>query len=358
MNEQLQISTRRGRITLVLIAMVLIAIAGGMILVVSVARQYSFVAAGALITAWATLGSAIFAQLATTWRAADRARVEALQAADRAEVEALQAYLKEIGELLSKKPGVRDPTSADDHDLRMLARAHTSTVLSILNSDREDLVIRYLRDVQLLDALELYHPDNSSAGGETATRIIEVDEANSESPTPIDDAVPGTANLQDTDVRGARLAAANLTTRNLEGASFIGENLTYANLQAANLKGASLDGANLSNANLRSADLRGAHLGRADLRKADLSEAILRFADLNNAWLLRTCLSGAVLQGAVLRGADLRSADLRDAPGVTKEQLEEQAKMLEGTIMPDGQKYEDWLKSRSHGGNGENPGPS
>jgi hypothetical protein len=64
---------------------------------------------------------------------------------------------------------------------------------------------------------------------------------------------------------------------------------------------------------LRGADLRDAHLFKAYLFQADLSEA-----DLN----------GANLSGANLNEANLGAADLTDA------------------IMPNGQKYEDWLKDR------------
>ena len=38
------------------------------------------------------------------------------------------------------------------------------------------------------------------------------------------------------------------------------------------------------------------------------------------------------------------------------EQLERQAASLEGAIMPNGQKYEDWLKSKGRGEDGENSG--
>jgi uncharacterized protein YjbI with pentapeptide repeats len=46
---------------------------------------------------------------------------------------------------------------------------------------------------------------------------------------------------------------------------------------------------------------------------------------------------------ADLSGADLSHAYLKDAT-VKEEQLE-QAECLEGATMPNGQKYEDWLKS-------------
>jgi hypothetical protein len=47
-----------------------------------------------------------------------------------------------------------------------------------------------------------------------------------------------------------------------------------------------------------------------------------------------------------LDAADFRGAVLDSAEGITPEHLEQQAKSLEGAIMPNGQKYEDWLKAR------------
>jgi uncharacterized protein YjbI with pentapeptide repeats len=51
------------------------------------------------------------------------------------------------------------------------------------------------------------------------------------------------------------------------------------------------------------------------------------------------------LNWADLSGVEMSGADLRGARGVTNEQLEQQAASLEGATMPNGQKYEDWLKS-------------
>jgi hypothetical protein len=64
----------------------------------------------------------------------------------------------------------------------------------------------------------------------------------------------------------------------------------------------------------------------ADLSDANLSDANLSRADLSNA----------VLDNANLGGAE----------GITNKELEQQAASLEGATMPNGQKYEDWLKSR------------
>ena|SRR5215203_79330 len=86
---------------------------------------------------------------------------------------------------------------------------------------------------------------------------------------------------------------------------------------------------------LRGADLREVNLGYVDLSSANLSGANLQRADL----------TGANLTGARLMDADLKDANLKDAN-------------LERTIMPDGQNYDDWLKSKDRGEDGEHSDPS
>jgi hypothetical protein len=108
---------------------------------------------------------------------------------------------------------------------------------------------------------------------------------------------------------------------------------------------------------LAGTDLRGALLEGTDLRGCDLSEANLSGADLSKADLSETNLSHA----------NLSHANLSGAKGVTNEQLSA-ASSLEGTTMPDGQTlqgdvvpgptFEEWLKSKGHGEDGENSGPS
>jgi len=96
--------------------------------------------------------------------------------------------------------------------------------------------------------------------------------------------------------------------------------LYWAKLSEANLHGVYLIKANLIQADLVKADLSGAYLIEADLIRADLSEA-----NLSNAWL--------------------RHANLSSATGLTDEQIIA-ARTLEGATMPNGQKYEDWLKDK------------
>jgi len=96
----------------------------------------------------------------------------------------------------------------------------------------------------------------------------------------------------------------------------------------------------LNGADLRAVDLRHAHLDSTALIGADLSRAKLAHTDLTDA-----DLTDADLTDANLVDSDLRKANLSDAKGLTDEQLD-QVKSLEGTTMPNGQKYEDWLRTK------------
>jgi uncharacterized protein YjbI with pentapeptide repeats len=101
-----------------------------------------------------------------------------------------------------------------------------------------------------------------------------------------------------------------------------------------------------------------------DLSSADLTYADLSGADLSGIVMHGTRLVGADLRGAhlnatVLHDANLSGANLSNATGKTAQQLDGQAGSLEGAIMPDGRKYEDWLKDEGSGAEDErNSGPS
>ena len=101
----------------------------------------------------------------------------------------------------------------------------------------------------------------------------------------------------------------------------------------------------------------------ADLSSADLTYADLSGADLgivmHGTRLVGADLRGADLSGAVIHDANLSGANLEHATGKTAEQLDGQAGSLEGAIMPDGRKYEDWLKDEgSAAEDRRNSGPS
>jgi hypothetical protein len=106
---------------------------------------------------------------------------------------------------------------------------------------------------------------------------------------------------------------------------------------------------------LRFADLRGIPLVKREiLSNTDLDRAELNNANMDNAKLIdtrlpRADLTGADLSGVDLTGADLSGAILAGATGVSCYQAEggkKGAKSLDGATMPNGQKYEDWLKDK------------
>jgi uncharacterized protein YjbI with pentapeptide repeats len=108
----------------------------------------------------------------------------------------------------------------------------------------------------------------------------------------------------------------------LEEAHLRGTDLDYEALHGTDLEAADLRGANLAGAHLEGADLSGANLSGAELRDADLSDA--------------------ELTGANLRGAKVADYQLAETGSLT------------GATMPNGKKYEEWLKSKGRGEDGEN----
>jgi uncharacterized protein YjbI with pentapeptide repeats len=220
-----------------------------------------------------------------------RAQAEWELAEQRAQDEALQTYLDQMSTLLLEQ-------NLSDDKVRTLLRARTLTVLERLDPSRKAQVMRFLLEADLVQSADERVPIIALAGG---------------------------------NLRGSNLRAADLREVDLYS----------ANLSAANLSDSTLRWADLSNADL-SPD--------AELRDADLSHTYLLFADLRGA-----NLSGANLSDAQLRKADLRAANLQGARGVTNDELEQQAASLKGATMPNGQKYEDWLKDRENRKeNGEN----
>jgi hypothetical protein len=228
--------------------------------------------------------------------------------------------------------------SGNNSEVQTLARARTLTVLGRLDPSRKTAVMQFLVEADLVQRVEGREP------------IIKLGQP----PPPaaytfaFSTIVPGSgtdlsgAYLLGTDLSGAYLSRADLREANLSTADLRGANLTLgglsqADLSRADLGEATLNLASMSHANLSHANLRGAYLLGADLSRADLSRADLGEADLGEA--------------------DLSGANLRYAKGTTKKQLE-QAKSLEGATMPNGQKHEDWLKSKGSEKDRENSSPS
>ena len=244
---------------------------------------------------------------------AKRAEAERELAEQRAQDETLQAYFDQMSGLLLEG-ALRQ--SEEDSNVRRLARARTLVVLDTLDSARQNRVLRFLEETELIQA----RPPNQPP-------IISLKYASLR-----DFTLFGKQLLRDTDLTQAGLTGADLSKAHLQGT-----NLRLAHLGSANLRGAYLNDAKLNGAYLYDTDLRG-----ADMRGADLSDAEGSFE--SGARMIRTRLGGADLRGADLGGAVLTNAVLTNAE-VTEEQLRE-AGSLERATMPNGQKYEDWLKSK------------
>jgi hypothetical protein len=162
------------------------------------------------------------------------------------------------------------------------------------------------------------------------------------------------ANLRQADLQGADLEGAYLRGARLEGAYLQRANLREADLQGAYLRGsycsrATLQRADLGAADLQGADFQGANLQGANLREADLQGAYLKYANLRRADLKAADLQGAYLRETVFGGAILHDANLKNAE-VIDEQLADMSWFLQGATMPDGQKYEHWIKEKEGSG--------
>lgn len=183
---------------------------------------------------------------------------------------ALQEYIDKMSELLLHE-NLRN--SAEENEVRKIARVRTLTILRGLNATRKASVLQFLQEAGLINKNKC---------------IIDLSEA--------------------------PLAEANLRRANLRG----------ADLHEVILRGADLSYTNLLYTNLRGTDLSSTKLFEANFRGANLREANLCGSDLSYAKLPGAKLFGANLHEAILRGAT-----------VTPNQLA-QAKSLKGAIMPDG----------------------
>jgi uncharacterized protein YjbI with pentapeptide repeats len=222
--------------------------------------------------------------------------------AQRAHEAALQQYFEQVGKLLIEKP-LRRASPGDN--LSTVVRAQTLTVLEGLDPARKGILLQFLYESGLI--LRDQPVVSLMAANLTGVKLSRID------------------------LHGADLSRANLS----------GALLSKADLRSASLRGAFLREANLREAWLREADLSGAELAGADLSGADLIEADLSEAKLHKADLRKTALSNANLTIVELAGANLSGARY-----ITNEALARKAWSLGGATMPNGQKYEKWIKER------------
>ena len=230
-----------------------------------------------------------------------RAEAERELAEQRAQDEVLQAYLDQMSQLILDRNLLEveqgNPVHEQGDPVHTLAQALTSTAILRLDAEHNESVTRFLNTSSL------------SVRSKDSARLL----------------------------RGSTLSHAELSG---------------AHLPNADLGDADLSGADLSNALLDNADLV------AHLPNADLSSASLIGTDLSDANLFSADLSRANLSDANLSDANLDNANLSGADGITNAELEQQADSLEGADMPNGQNYEDWLKSKLRKEDGKNEGSS
>jgi Pentapeptide repeats (8 copies) len=214
------------------------------------------------------------------WFTTRQGKVADAENTDNQREAALQAYIDKMSELLLEK-NLRN--SAEDDEVRKIARVRTLTILHRLDSKRKGNVLQFLHESKLINKDK---------------RIIDLNGAN----------------LQNANLSGAELSGDELSGVDLSGADLSGAILIYADLRA-----------NLSlYSNKDDLALYLAGYYETNLSGADLSNADLRYANLDGANLQKANLIGAHLSGAVLSGAK-----------VTDEQLNK-AMSLKGTTRPDG----------------------
>jgi uncharacterized protein YjbI with pentapeptide repeats len=252
----------------------------------------------------------------------NRARAERELADQRAQDEALQAYLNQMSQLMLERTLLEAEQGAHVHTL---AQARTSTVILRLDAEHNESVTRFLSNSGL------------AARSEDSARLLR-------------EITLSHATLSGAYLPKADLSSADLSSADLEDAHLIGADLSYADLSYADLSRVHLIGANLSDANLRGADLSNIDLSGADLSSANLEGAYLSYADLSDANLRGANLKGV---GTDILGANLEGADLSGALKLSAEKIVDAVAHhhLEGATMPNGQKYEDWLKSKENGKN-------
>jgi uncharacterized protein YjbI with pentapeptide repeats len=305
-------------------------------------------------------------------------------ALEHAQDETLRAYLDQMSDLMIDQQLGRDrkdKDSLEDH-VRRVAQARTIAILLGLDGRHKRRPLKLIYELELINKSESILQLKNAGLDHADFSELTLCEANlSRADLRVSDlsgADLSGSDLTEADLRGADLRRANLSNTVLTKANLLPyderdpERLSPHRLQRTELSNETLSPrpltlrdsrivitgrrdhwfptiteltiTNLRHAVLDHANLDGARLGGADLFHADLQEAVL-----TKSSLLQANLKEANLRGTVLAGANLEGANLKGAKGVTPKQVTE-CRSLKGATMPDGQKYEDWLKSREGDG--------
>jgi len=218
-----------------------------------------------------------------------RALLERQIAEDGLRETALQSYLDKMSDLLLDR---KLRTSAEGDEVRAVARSKTLTVLRRLDGNRRAVLLRFLKESNLIDAPNAVVDLQGGALDECELELVDLQGCS----------------IEGVSLRGAMLAQSLLSESNLSEVNF-----SQANLRSADLRKSLLFRANLSKVNMAGADLRGADMRFADLRGAELVEANLESANLSQA--------------------DLSSANLNKAL-ITKEQIAS-CRSVAGAMLPE-----------------------
>jgi hypothetical protein len=176
---------------------------------------------------------------------------------------ALQVYIDKVSELLLHE---RLGESPPPHEVVIIVRARTATVLRILDPIRRASLIQFLSQSGIL-ALCVENTAKSS----------------------FDWPLKNEYSLEDIDLRETNFNGVNLSMIHLEGANLQGASLREANLEGTDLGRANLQMANLMHANLQRANLFGANLQGARLYGANYGDSPLALcaACLETTYLAR-----------------------------------------------------------------------
>lgn len=199
---------------------------------------------------------------------------------------ALQAYFDRMSELLIEKK----LRTTNDEEVRDVARARTVSAMRWLNTERNNLVIQFLREAKLIT------DENSILNGADMHNM----------------------DLRELDLRDIYLQKTYLSQANLEGVILSGANMRQASLSDANLQRAFLSELNLTGAILMNANFEEAIIWDVNFTGSLLSSANFKKAHLNNV----------ILENVNLIGTN-----------ITPEQIKG-VKSFKGATMPDGTIHE------------------
>ncbi len=191
----------------------------------------------------------------------------------------VESFVDRMMDLMMER-GLRESQEGDE--IRILARALTSTALRNVDGLGKGYIVEFLHQSSLLNVRD---------------PIVDLSELQ----------------LTTADLQGYNLVGASLQRTDLRNALLRSANLSTADLRASRLENSDMSQANLRESYLREADLTRVTLKEANLSAATLTKAILIDSDLSKANLERANLSFADLTGADLSGANLRSSKLRGA---------------------------------------------